>query len=335
MKKILSIILVLTTLFSFSSVSFAEEAAPAASGTFTMLDYNVHGLLGKECGPNSLYIGGVFNDYDIVCVQEDFNYHIKLNKNLDLPYNTKHSGFSGVGDGMNVYSKFPVYNQQRTKWNDLFGVLPDGDELTPKGILYTVIELQKGVYVDVYDIHADAFDNEGSREARKSNYTQLAQLITEKSVNNGRAYIVTGDFNYYLYDYTDLYTYFMQPLGCTDAYSKVVLGTEIPDHSVPYKWGESNSVERFFYKSSDSLKLEATTHDYIDFKNPDTGLSCSDHNACKVTFTYEAAELENDIEIEKYSYINEFARRFTTFFKELYILIDFAIGFLVEKITAA
>ena len=44
------------------------------------------------------------------------------------------------GDGLNVFARVPVYNETRTTWDSLYGVIDDGaDEMTPKGILYTVL----------------------------------------------------------------------------------------------------------------------------------------------------------------------------------------------------
>ena len=47
---------------------------------------------------------------DIPCAQEDFNYHGILSRELDMRYGTVTSGPAVIGDGLNVFSRFPVYN---------------------------------------------------------------------------------------------------------------------------------------------------------------------------------------------------------------------------------
>ena len=106
---------------------------------------------------------------------------------------TNFSGSIPGGDGLNVFTKsMPIYNEKRVTWDKLFGDLVEGDTLTPKGIIYTVIEIADGVYVDFYNIHADAFDTEGSRKARESNYKQLMAMVEENSAKNNRPVIITG-----------------------------------------------------------------------------------------------------------------------------------------------
>lgn len=94
-------------------------------------------------------------DCDILCVQEDFNFHSILKNNLDMEYATETSGGAAIGDGLNFFSKYPIYNVGRVEWESAYGVYGCGmDELTPKGILYCTVEIADGVYIDVYNIHA-------------------------------------------------------------------------------------------------------------------------------------------------------------------------------------
>jgi endonuclease/exonuclease/phosphatase family metal-dependent hydrolase len=112
-------------------------------------------------------------------------------------YTTNHTGSIPGGDGLNLFTKdMPIYNETRVSWNEQSGILSDGsDELTPKGFVYTVIDIGNGIYVDFYNLHADAYGGEGSIAARTSQYKQLAEFIQARSAENDRPVIVTGDFN--------------------------------------------------------------------------------------------------------------------------------------------
>ncbi|WP_176736731.1 endonuclease/exonuclease/phosphatase family protein [Oligoflexus tunisiensis] len=162
------------------------------------LTYNVAGLpepiSASSPAKNSPKIGALINSYDVVLVQEDFNYHNKLSEAALHPYQSKTSGWAGFGDGLNAFSKVPFQGLERIKWKDCHGVITQGSDcLTPKGIMFARYEITPGVTVDVYDLHADAGSDEGSMEARRSNITQLLDLIQERS--GGRAVVVVGDFN--------------------------------------------------------------------------------------------------------------------------------------------
>ena len=138
-------------------------SAAGESKTVSMLCYNVAGLpniddlLGKpdaqHLTTNQTLLGQQLNEsaYDVIAVQEDFNYHRYLEKGLtSYPNKTNHTGGVPGGDGLNVFARVPVYNETRTTWDSLYGVIDDGaDEMTPKGILYTVLDFGDGVLVDL------------------------------------------------------------------------------------------------------------------------------------------------------------------------------------------
>ncbi|MGN1479123.1 MAG: hypothetical protein ACI4XH_05095, partial [Acutalibacteraceae bacterium] len=185
-KSVMSLFLCAVMLFCLSVLGSAQQEEN--TGNFTALCYNVSGLpdinwiLGKENAVdvmgNQLQLSKTLKNsfYDIIAVQEDFTYHTSLVKYItNYDYKTNHSGSIPGGDGMNIFSKTPIYNEERTTWNTSYGVIANGaDEMTPKGILYTVIDLGNGVLIDFYNIHADAYGDEGSAEARRDNFNQLA-----------------------------------------------------------------------------------------------------------------------------------------------------------------
>lgn len=203
MKKLLCALLSVVLLFSLTVSSFAEANEPTQK-TLRVMSFNVDGLpiptaLSSTKRPASKamkLIAAQVNawDCDILCAQEDFNYHNTLQQGLDMPYATLTSGPAVVGDGLNVFSKYPIYNVGRVAWDEAYGVFNCGsDELTPKGILYCTVELADGVFVDVYTLHADAWEDAASMQAKAAQFDQLERLIAQNSAD--RAVILTGDFN--------------------------------------------------------------------------------------------------------------------------------------------
>lgn len=204
LKKVLSVILALTVFFCMATIAFAEDESNIITGQMNVISFNVDGLPVPSFLSSSKrdplkatkLIAKQMNeaDCDILCAQEDFNFHSTLKNNLDMDYATLTSGGAGVGDGLNIFSKYPIYNAGRVAWNSAYGIFNCGsDELTPKGIQYCTVEIADGVYVDVYNIHADAWEDENSMQAKYEEFDQLSALIEEHS--GDRAVILTGDFN--------------------------------------------------------------------------------------------------------------------------------------------
>lgn len=300
-----------------SVVGFGASAQDVAEETnakeLNILCYNVAGLpnwnklFGKDDGvdvvENQKNIGKMINssNYDIVAVQEDFFYHRALTKQFKgtFPYKTNHTGGVPGGDGMNIYSRTPIYNEKRTTWDKLYGIIDHGaDEMTPKGVLYSVIDLGDGVYVDFYNIHADANGDEGSIEARMDNFRQLTEMI--QANNSGRPVIVTGDFNtsVHLGSSRGCINKLMDDCNLKDAWIETNNNGDYKDFSAWYEqygtswetsWGVWDSVEKFLYRDGNGVKLTADEFEYIYFKNGE-GANLSDHAAASVKFTYEKTE---------------------------------------------
>ncbi|MEU5633145.1 endonuclease, partial [Streptomyces rishiriensis] len=144
---------------------FVATASPAAaadptSGSFSTLAYNVAGLpsaLSSASTPrdtSTTAIGQRIAPYDIVHVEEDFNYHSYLYAgDTAHPYRTPTSGGAGIGSGLNTLSKLPydADDFERVHWNSC--QIDSGDCLTPKGFTFLRERLAEGVYVDFYNLH--------------------------------------------------------------------------------------------------------------------------------------------------------------------------------------
>ena len=305
-KSILALLLAAAMLFGCAGTSaIAEEKT--YDGEFEALCYNVAGLPdisaftggeGRNVPKNQRTIGEMVNisNYSIVAVQEDFGFHASLVAPMrNYPYKTVHSGGIPGGDGLNIFSKNPIYNAQRITWDSLYGVINWGaDELTPKGILYAVVDIGGGVLVDFYNLHCDAYGDEGSKAARRDNLKQLSEIITARGTD--RPVIATGDFNIssHFADDNGFNEYLIYGAGMKDAWTELYNDGDYEDYSRHFNpenpdwsdcWGRWDSVEHFIYRDGGGVHLQASDFHYIDYKNSD-GKSCSDHSSAAVKFVY-------------------------------------------------
>ena len=305
-------------------------------------NFNVAGLpfaaLGGEDIAANQSVAGKYlsaNNFDIVAVQEDFGYHSNLVDNMTgFGYMTNHTGTIPGGDGLNVFTAdMPIYNETRVAWKDASGILSDGsDELTPKGFVYTVIDIGNGIYVDFYNIHSDAYGGAGSVAARTSQYKQLAEFIEARSAENDRPVIVTGDFNNHLHYAEDngaLYNIFCAELGLKDAWVEFKNEGNYFDYSKWFAtgelaWGNWDAVERFMYRAGGGVDITVSDLRYVDVNNSD-GKAVSDHAAaeCDFTFIKTADFVENtqELEVVKTSGSN-FLNKLMWFFKALIMILS-------------
>ena len=136
------------------------------NGKLNIMTYNVSGIpvLGDNQGTQREFkgkarmkkIGEMLcreSDCDIIGAEEDFNNHQALACTMAKEYKYQSFSKGGVpyGDGLNIFSKKPVYNVKRTPWRKCFGYFAGAnDRLAEKGILSSVIEIEKGVFIDFY-----------------------------------------------------------------------------------------------------------------------------------------------------------------------------------------
>lgn len=271
------------------------------------VNFNVAGLPFGYFSGNNVFanqnVAGRYlseNNFDIVAVQEDFGFHNQLVKAMSgFEYFTHHTGGIPGGDGLNVFTKnMPIYNETRVGWDVQSGILSDGsDALTPKGFTYTVIDIGNGIYVDFYNLHADAYGGEGSIKARTSQIKQLAEFINARSAENDRPVIITGDFNNYMHTHEDdgaLYKTLYQECGFKDAW---IEHHNNGDYFNLYNWhisglpawGNWDSVERFMYRSGGGVDIVVDDFRFVQVCD-DNGEAVSDHSAAECDFTFIKTE---------------------------------------------
>ena len=200
-------------------------AANAAECSFSFLTYNVHGLFPLIAKDNprdrSPTIGWLATKYDIVLLQEDFEYHDIIAAQIE-----HHSSFQGNGMGFDprrvavkiVLFPFqlllphfsPPYGAGITAFVDNeFSVDPDvtrksydqcygwfganGDCWARKGFLRVRVRTPEGVEIDVYNTHLEAGSSEESIAVRGGQLDDMAAAI--ETLSSGQGIIVAGDFN--------------------------------------------------------------------------------------------------------------------------------------------
>ena len=299
MKKILALMLC-AALFVLCACPVRAAEEGAEGGTLKIINLNVDGLpIPAFASPEhsdplecSKQLPAVLNAYeaDIIAVQEDFNFHFIHKKGIDLPYKTLHSGPIPFGDGMNFFSRYPIYNVARDPWDETYGVLDScGDELTPKGFLCASVEIADGVYVDVYDLHADAdwgVDYSRDLAARLSEYRQLMRFVD--SYSEGHAVILVGDFNARFLDTeNELQKIFVEDAGFkeiwieTENEGRYYLTSEDEarfEAKFTSWWGYWDSAEKLFYRDGGGVSFEALTNELTWLYN-DEGVRLADHAA--------------------------------------------------------
>ncbi|GAB3653984.1 jacalin-like lectin [Glycomyces tarimensis] len=252
-------------------------AAPASaqevpSGSFSVLSYNVAGLpLGLGDGDperNTPIIGSRLDPYDIVHVQEDFNYHAALYAADDHAHRTPTSGGVPFGDGLNTLSHLPFEDFERVRWDECSS--GSGDCLTPKGFTFMRARLAEGVWVDLYNLHTDAGVEPGDLEARRANLDQVSAFMRTHSAGN--AVIVYGDTNTRYTRAGDDIAGFAAANRLSDPWVDLVRGGDAPDKGdeaiVCDDANVTDScevVDKILYRGGDYVRLEA-----VEYRNDDT-----------------------------------------------------------------
>lgn len=275
-----------------SAPAAAADPGSASTGTFNVLTYNIAGLplgLGdSDPETNTPLIGQRLGPYDIVNVQEDFNYHASLYANDSHPYRTATSGGAAFGDGLNTLSDHSFEDFERVKWNNCTGT----NCLTPKGFTLARVRLAEGVFVDLYNVHTNADDTDDALAARRANIDQLSDFIQANSAGN--AVIVMGDTNTRYTRSGDNIRTLVNENGLTDPWVKLVKGGTPPaqgsDALVCDAAAPTNNcevVDKVLYRGSDLVTLNATRYnnDWKSFLRSD-GKHLSDHYPHAVDFSY-------------------------------------------------
>ncbi len=273
----------------------AGGAAAAASGEFSALTYNVAGLpeplSSGNPAANTPRIGELVNAYDIVHVQEDFNYHAALYAADDHPFATPTSGGVPFGSGLNAMSSFPYQELERVKWSACNGT----DCLTPKGFTFARMRMAEGVYVDFYNAHPNAGSTDPDLAARRANVTQLSRFVAAHSAGN--AVVLMGDTNTRYTRAGDNIRELLAENNLTDVWVEKVRGGQPPAIGSPALvcdpanvTNECEVVDKILYRGSRHVRLRADAYnnEHGRFLDP-AGQPLSDHYPHLARFSWTLA----------------------------------------------
>ncbi|MDR0265613.1 MAG: endonuclease/exonuclease/phosphatase family protein [Sphingobacterium sp.] len=268
--------------------NLSYAALPDANyGQLNLLTYNIAGLpelissAVTERSSSITSIGERINGFDIVNVQEDFNYNKFLYRNNKHSYRTANMGGVPFGDGLSTLSKYPIVEFERISWTNCNGT----DCLTPKGFSYARIQLAKEVFIDVYNVHATAQDDRNATIARQKNINQLKTYIKKYSAD--KPLLIMGDFNsHYAYELDNIGS-FQEDLGLVDAWVSLRNKGEIPGHQTNFEaktalelTEDCEGIDKIYYRNNHHLLFEAKDYQVQKklFQN-EQGQDLSDHCA--------------------------------------------------------
>ena len=301
MKKVICLLLSILLLgAAFPVNAVCAASAGERTGEIRFIAYNVSGipLVGDFQGTavtstkkRAELIGALLNgtDADFIGTEEDFNGHKYLAAEMtNYPCRSYTSGGLAQGQGLNVFSKHKLYNIDRVKWNVEYGTLSGSmDAISNKGFIYALMELEPGVYVNVINVHMDAGYDLLSIKARANNFRQLAAYIND-NLNDGRALIVQGDFNFkfkrQLSD--DLVANLLASTGLKDVWAELYNGglTDTADPAFDMN-AEGDDLDRILYRSGAYMTLTPVSKIYPELTGPN-GERYTDHYPMETTFSY-------------------------------------------------
>jgi Endonuclease/Exonuclease/phosphatase family len=298
----LAMVLCFWASLAVSSSAEAEPVTEAASeSTIGLLSYNVHGIFrwAAKDGPRDRMptIGWLASRYDVVLVQEDFEFHDELVHQLSSSKDAQGNGMGWdprrvlakvfispvsvlipnfsppYGAGIATFVRTPIGTGavDRKAYGVCHGWFgANGDCWSNKGWLRVEMLTPEGVAIDVYNTHLEAGPSERSIEVRRQQLEILAEAIEELSAD--RPVIVAGDFNMSFGRHGDreLLMDFRERIGLRDSGA----GPELPN------WLERDYI---LYRGSDEIGLIIDEHgEAAEFVSRDRALS--DHPALFIRF---------------------------------------------------
>jgi hypothetical protein len=292
----------------------AAVVGNAVAHDVTVMTYNVRGLPPQVIEDRTAEIaaiaplledfhtsGGTIDGIDSIVLLQELFYQPYYNtltapQTVTYPHITQknNGGPAGIGDGLNMLADYAFADFTRVPWTHCFGTLgQDGSDCdTNKGFSVARFDLDEGLFVDIYNLHADAGQDEGSRIARRFNIDQLIDYINENSPP-GTAVIVGGDTNsLYTRSPDDDIGSLLTATGVTDVWVELVNDGVVPS-SGPRNDGGCESepsgpdcelIDKIFYRSGEDVTLTPISYAVLKEEFSDSEGDLSDHMPVAVTF---------------------------------------------------
>jgi endonuclease/exonuclease/phosphatase family metal-dependent hydrolase len=297
------------------TVVAAIGAAPArahdtAAYDISVLSYNVHGLfrLAAKDSPRDRMptIGWLANRYDVVLLQEDFEFPDIIRRQMQRHESQRGNGLAGhpgllaakilafpftfliprfsppYGSGLTSYLPRGADVEEavaRHAYDHCAGWFGShGDCWARKGYMMVRLRAPNGAEVDFYNTHIEAGYNSRSRRSRQRNFESLAHGVEKYS--NGRAVVIGGDFNV---DYSfpsdrDLIGQLRAQLGLSDSGAGPQLGVWRHRDFLLFRSGNSARI---------SVQNAGEAHEFVSGAR-----ALSDHPALYARFELQPATTE-------------------------------------------
>ena len=256
--------------------------------------------------------------WDVVGLNEDFNYHKEITSCLGGYEFGKHQGSFPTGDldywglywkydakeplfeidGLGIATKTDYCswsNEVAKPWNDnaTYGYLDhSSDRLTKKGFRYYTVNVDKSgvkASIDFIVLHADAGGGAEDIAARENAYAQLISYI--QTVKTGNPMILMGDFNT-KYARDKFKTLFIDKLNAisgvkaSDAWVEFNNGGVYPTSEQSGLPQATEKLDKIVFLNRDSAPIELKLKyegNLLDFVYP-SGEDLSDHIPVEATF---------------------------------------------------
>jgi hypothetical protein len=181
---------------------------------------------------------------------------------------------------------------QRVTWARCYGTFGHGNDcLAPKGFAVARHRVAPGVWLDVYNLHADAKDKAPDQAARRAQVRQLEDFIQRNSAGN--AVLVMGDTNSRYTREGDALPELLQRTGLRDVWVELQRGGRLPAvgrkvvacREDGMRGGDCELVDKILYRSSATLELVPVDYDVPDHRFRDAkGRPLSDHDPVLAEF---------------------------------------------------
>lgn len=213
---------------TFTAASLNVDGLPTINIDLFNVHVNPDGRGEQGAKDISKYLMMSNKRYDLLAVQEDFNFNSELVSEFGNTYGQgTWRGEVGLAsilnppsdtDGLNFFwnknNGREASDESWTRYNT--SVATEGNQYIQKGFRYYEVTLSDGLRVDVYITHMDAGDGDAVN-SRNAQWTQLANAVIQNSFTT-RPKIIMGDFNS-RYTRENIITNFKNPIEATGNYT--------------------------------------------------------------------------------------------------------------------
>ena len=283
----------LTMLLLALSLGACHETTPA-SGSFTALSYNVHGLPSTITGDDTTErmekIAPLLRNFEVLRIQEDFMEanHAILTASLSGPtdhwFSDPLNSNRVFGSGLSLFSTFEDVSHRHEHYTSCNGTLDAASDcMASKGFQVVRLSLDDDVELDVYNTHLEAGGGDEDQAARDEQVEQLVDSLNDWSA--GRAVVFLGDFNLRPSEPSDapLLAHLLDAGGLRDSCDEV--GCPEPDH-----------IDRVLLRNGAGVELEAlgwaVQMQFVD----EDGVDLSDHPAVSAEVGWRVPDTEHSDE---------------------------------------